>query len=43
MPSKVRQKKIMEKLNGAQKYSILGPQNLEPAPPVSTPETFPTF
>ena len=28
MPSKVRQKKIMEKLNRAQKCSILGPQNL---------------
>ena len=28
MPSEVRQKKIMEKLNRAQKCSILGPQNL---------------
>ena len=28
MPSEARQKKIMEKLNRAQKYSILGPQNL---------------
>ena len=28
MPSESRQKKIMEKLNRAQKYSILGPQNL---------------
>ena len=28
MPSKARQKKIMEKLNRAQKCSILGPQNL---------------
>ena len=28
MPSKARQKKFMEKLNRAQKYSILGPQNL---------------
>ena len=28
MPSEVRQKKIMEKLNRVQKCSILGPQNL---------------
>ena len=28
MPSKARQKKIMEKLNRAKKCSILGPQNL---------------
>ena len=28
MLSKARQKKIMEKLNRAQKCSILGPQNL---------------
>ena len=28
MPSEVRQKKIVEKLNRAQKCSILGPQNL---------------
>ena len=28
MPSEARQKKIMEKLNRAQKFSILGPQNL---------------
>ena len=28
MPSKARQNKIMEKLNRAQKCSILGPQNL---------------
>ena len=28
MPSEARQKKIMEKLNRAQKCSILGPQNL---------------
>ena len=37
MPSEVRQKKIMEKLNRAQKCSILGPQNLGsrggPGPP----------
>ena len=36
MPSKARQKKIMEKLNRAQKCSILGPQNLGsggPRPP----------
>ena len=29
MPSKARQKKIMGKLNMAQKCSIWGPQNLE--------------
>ena len=40
MPSEVRQKKIMEKLNRAQKCSILGPQNLasggpgSPGPPL---------
>ena len=28
MPSEARQKKIMKKLNRAQKCSILGPQNL---------------
>ena len=28
MPSEVRQNKMMEKLNRAQKCSILGPQNL---------------
>ena len=28
MPSEARQKKIMEKLNRAQKCSILGPQSL---------------
>ena len=28
MPSEARQKKIMEKLNRAQKCSILGPKNL---------------
>ena len=28
MPNEARQKKIKEKLNRAQKYSILGPQNL---------------
>ena len=37
MPSESRQKKIMEKLNRAQKCSILGPQNLGsregPGPP----------
>ena len=36
MLSEARQKKIMEKLNRAQKCSILGPQNLgsgAPAPP----------
>ena len=45
MPSEVRQKKIMEKLNRAQKCSILGPQNLGSggaraprAPPGSAPE-----
>ena len=38
MPSKARQKNIMEKLNRAQKCSILGPQNLgsggPPGPPL---------
>ena len=45
MPSEARQKKIMEKLNRAQKCSILGPQNLGSrggpgpgAPPASAPE-----
>ena len=44
MPSEARQKKIMEKLNRAQKCSILGPQNLESrgggarAPPGSAPD-----
>ena len=36
MPSEARQKKIMQKLNRAQKCSILGPQNLGsggPGPP----------
>ena len=43
MPSEARQKKIMEKLNRAQKCSILGPQNLgsrgarAPGPPGSAP------
>ena len=41
MPSEVRQKKIMEKLNRAQKCSILGPQNLgsrgAPGPPPPDP------
>ena len=45
MPSEVRQKEIMEKLNRAQKCSILGPQNLGsrggrapgPPPPGSAP------
>ena len=48
MPSKARQKKIMEKLNRAQKCSILGPQNLGsrggPAgPPGSAPVYGPNF
>ena len=45
MPSEARQKTIMEKLNRAQKCSILGPQNLGSggarapgAPPGSAPE-----
>ena len=45
MPSEARQKKIMERLNRAQKCSILGPQNLGSggarapgAPPGSAPE-----
>ena len=41
MPSEARQKKIMEKLNRAQKCSILGPQNLGsgggPGPPGPPP------
>ena len=48
MPSEARQKKIMEKLNRAQKCSILGPQNLGSGggpgppgpPPGSAPGTF---
>ena len=42
MPSKERQKKIMEKLNRAQKCSILGPQNLGLGgpPPGSAPDVF---
>ena len=41
MPSEARQKKIMEKLNRAQKCSILGPQNLgsRGGPPGSAPES----
>ena len=41
MPSEARQKKIMEKLNRAQKCSILGPQNLGSGggPPGSAPAT----
>ena len=46
MPSEAKQKKIMEKLNRAQKCSILGPQNLGSrgarapgAPPESAPGT----
>ena len=45
MPSEARQKKIIEKLNRAQKCSILGPQNLGSrgglgprAPPGSAPD-----
>ena len=39
MPSEGRQKKIMEKLNRAQKCSILGPQNLgSGGPPGSAPD-----
>ena len=43
MPSEARQKKIMEKLNRAQKCSILGPQNLGSggAPPGSAPACLP--
>ena len=41
MPSEARPKKIMEKLNRAQKCSILGPQNLGsgggPGPPGPPP------
>ena len=41
MPSEARQKKIVEKLNRAQKCSILGPQNLGsgggPGPPGPPP------
>ena len=50
MPSEARQKKIMEKLNRAQKCSILGPQNLGSGgarapgpPPGSAPEVFECF
>ena len=46
MPSEARQKKIMKKLNRAQKCSILGPQNLgsrggpgPQGPPGSAPDT----
>ena len=44
MPSEARQKKIVEKLNRAQKCSILGPQNLGSGggpgpPPGSAPGT----
>ena len=43
MLSEARQKKIMEKLNRAQKCSILGPQNLGSggAPPGSAPDIEP--
>ena len=44
MPSEARQKKIMEKLNRAQKCSILGPQNLGsggPGPPGPPPGSAP--
>ena len=45
MLSEARQKKIMEKLNIAQKCSILGPQNLwsggGPGPPGSPPGSAP--
>ena len=47
MPSEARQKKIMEKLNRAQKCSILGPQNLgsggarDPGPPPLDPHLEP--
>ena len=46
MLSEARQKKIMEKLNRAQKCSILGPQNLglggpgPPGPPGSAPDLY---
>ena len=47
MLSTARQKKIMEKLNRAQKGSILGPQNLGsrggPGPPGSAPENISSF
>ena len=44
MPSEARQKKNMEKLNRAQKCSILGPQNLgsRGGPPGSAPGTVST-
>ena len=44
MPNEARQKKIMEKLNRAQKCSILGPQNLGsggPGPPGPPPGSAP--
>ena len=45
MPSEARQKKIVEKLNRAQKCSILGPQNLGsgggPGPPGPPPGSTP--
>ena len=45
MPSEARQKKIVEKLNRAQKCSILGPQNLGsgggPGPPGPPPGSAP--
>ena len=45
MPSEARPKKIMEKLNRAQKCSILGPQNLGsrggPGPPGPPPGSAP--
>ena len=51
MPSEARQKKIVEKLNRAQKCSILGPQNLGSGggpgprgpPPGSAPVLFPQY
>ena len=47
MPSEARQKKIMEKLNRAQKCSILGPQNLGsrggPGPPGPPPGSAPDY
>ena len=47
MPSEARQKKIMEKLNRAQKCSILGPQNPGSggarAPPGSAPGAMEPF
>ena len=47
MLSKARQKKVMEKLNRAQKCSILGPQNLGsgggPGPRAPSPGSAPAF